>query len=58
MPNVWLFGLLLIGAGAAATVFVVTAHSTVQMSVSEDVRGRVMGLFMLVLLGGTPSAGR
>ncbi|WP_443077959.1 MFS transporter [Streptomyces sp. NBC_01450] len=57
MPNVWLFGLLLIGAGAAATVFVVTAHSTVQMSVSEDVRGRVMGLFMLVLLGGTPLGG-
>lgn len=54
MPSVWLFGLMLVGAGIATTVFVTTAHSTIQLSAEPEVRGRVMGLYMLVLLGGTP----
>lgn len=57
MPGIWLFGLLLVGTGTAATVFVIAAHTTVQMSVSDEVRGRVTGLYMLVLLGGTPLGG-
>lgn len=56
-PAPWLFGLLLTGAGAALTLFVTSAHSTVQIAVDPALRGRVMGLYMLVLLGGTPVNG-
>ncbi|MFG2793359.1 MFS transporter [Streptomyces sp. NPDC048419] len=54
MPTAWLFGLVLIPVGAVLTLFVTAAHSTIQLSVPPWVRGRVMGLYMMVLLGGTP----
>jgi MFS family permease len=57
MPTTWLFGLLLVATGAALTLFVTTAHSTVQLSVIPEMRGRVMGLYMLVLVGGAPIGG-
>jgi MFS family permease len=42
--------------GAASLAFVATANSTVQLASSQEMRGRVMSLFGLVLLGtGLPS---
>jgi MFS family permease len=57
MPTYTLFGLLLIPVGAAVLTFSTTANSVVQLSVSPEMRGRVMGLYMLVFLGGNPIAG-
>jgi MFS family permease len=57
MPTYLLFGLMLIPIGAATITFVTAANSTMQLSVSAELRGRVMGLYMLVLLGGNPVGG-
>jgi MFS family permease len=57
MPTYTAFGLLLIPVGAAVLTFTTNANSVVQLSVSAELRGRVMGLYMLVFLGGNPIAG-
>jgi len=57
MPTYLAFGLMLIPIGVALMTFTTTANSTVQLSVSPQMRGRVMGLYMLVFLGGTPLGG-
>jgi MFS family permease len=57
MPTYLTFGLMLIPIGAALMTFTTTANSTVQLSVSPRMRGRVMGLYMLVFLGGNPIGG-
>jgi MFS family permease len=57
MPTYTLFGLLLIPTGAAFMTFTTTANSTVQLATRPDMRGRVMGLYMLVFLGGNPLGG-
>ena len=57
MPTYPTFGLLLIPVGAAVLTFTTNANSAVQLSVSAEMRGRVMGLYMLVFLGGNPIAG-
>lgn len=54
MPSYLLFGLMLIPIGGALITFVTAANSTIQLSVSPELRGRVMGLYMLVFLGGNP----
>lgn len=54
MPTYELFGLLLVPCGAAALTFTTAANSTVQLSVDPQLRGRVMGLYMLLFLGGNP----
>ena len=53
-PSFLLFAVLLIPTGFAAITFLNTANSTVQLSVSPVMRGRVMALYMAVFLGGTP----
>ena len=57
MPTYLSFGLMLIPIGAALMTFTTTANGTVQLSVTPQMRGRVMGLYMLVFLGGTPIGG-
>ncbi|MET1075046.1 MAG: MFS transporter [Umezawaea sp.] len=57
MPNLITVGLMLIPVGIAMMTFTTTANATVQMSVAPAMRGRVMGLYMLVFLGGTPLGG-
>lgn len=54
MPSYLTFGLALIPVGVAMMTFMTTANSTVQLSVSAEMRGRVMGLYMLVFIGGNP----
>ncbi|MEU4763500.1 MFS transporter [Actinosynnema sp. NPDC023794] len=57
MPTMWLAGLALIPVGIAMMTFTTTANATVQLAVSPAMRGRVMGLYMLVFLGGNPVGG-
>ncbi|HEV2375736.1 MAG TPA: MFS transporter [Streptosporangiaceae bacterium] len=54
MPTYWAFLAMLVPTGLALLVFSATANSTTQLSVAPEVRGRVMGLYMLVFLGGAP----
>jgi MFS family permease len=49
--------LFLFPIGAASLAFVATANSTVQLTSSPEMRGRVMSLYGLVLLGSGPPSG-
>lgn len=53
-PWFWFFGLMLVPTGLFALTVMTTANSAVQLSVSPQMRGRVMALYMAVFLGGTP----
>jgi MFS family permease len=57
MPTYLAFALALIPVGLVLMTFMNSANTTVQLSVSPEMRGRVMGLYMLVFLGGNPIAG-
>ncbi|MGH3435847.1 MAG: MFS transporter [Sciscionella sp.] len=57
MPNYLTFGLMLIPVGIFTMTFTTAANATVQLSVSPQMRGRVMGLYMLVFLGSNPVGG-
>jgi len=53
-PSLPLMALLLVPTGAAVLTFTTTANSLVQLSSATQMRGRVMALYVLVFLGGTP----
>ncbi|MFD4787626.1 MFS transporter [Streptomyces sp. NPDC058459] len=53
-PSYWLFALLMIPIGAFGLTVNVTANTAVQMATDPVMRGRVMSLFMMVFMGGTP----
>nr|WP_245866297.1 MFS transporter [Prauserella marina] len=57
MPSYLAFGIALVPLGIATITFLNTANSLVQTSVSPEMRGRVMGLYVLVLMGGNPIGG-
>jgi MFS family permease len=54
MPTYLLTGVVMVPLGLAALTFTTAANSAVQMSVEPAMRGRVMGLYILLFLGGTP----
>jgi len=54
MPTYWLFLILLVPTGLAVISLTTTANSSVQLSTAAEMRGRVMGIYMLVFLGGAP----
>ncbi len=54
MPNYLLTGVVMVPLGFAALTFTTAANSAVQLSVEPAMRGRVMGLYILLFLGGTP----
>jgi MFS family permease len=56
-PYLWLFAALLIGSGLLTLLFLTGANSLVQMTSARDVRGRVMSVYVLVLLGGQAIGG-
>ncbi|GGX93368.1 MFS transporter [Streptomyces hiroshimensis] len=56
-PSVWLFGALMVLVGLLSVTFSTTANSLVQLNTDPAMRGRVMGLYMLVYTGGTPVGG-
>lgn len=53
-PSYWLFALLVTPIGIFGMTVNVTANTAVQMSTDPAMRGRVMSLFMMVFVGGTP----
>jgi MFS family permease len=57
MPTYLAFAIALVPVGLVLMTFMNTANSSIQLSVSPEMRGRVMGLYMLVFLGGNPIAG-
>jgi MFS family permease len=52
-PSVPTFFALLVALGVASLGFQSMANSSVQLWVDPELRGRVMGLYMLVFVGGT-----
>jgi MFS family permease len=54
MPTYLAFGIALVPLGYATITFLNTANALVQTAVSPEMRGRVMGIYVLVLIGGNP----
>jgi MFS family permease len=54
MPDYLSFVLTLVPIGLALLTLTTAANSTMQLGTTAAMRGRVMGLYMLVFLGGTP----
>ncbi|MGD9525829.1 MFS transporter [Pseudonocardia sp.] len=54
MPTVTLACVTLVPLGIATLLFTTAANATVQLSVDPALRGRIMGLYILLFLGGTP----
>ncbi|WP_161881664.1 MFS transporter [Deinococcus alpinitundrae] len=56
-PSAWLASLVLACCGFGMLTFLISANSTVQLTVPDALRGRVMSLYSLVLAGmGPPGA--
>ncbi|MGY1636746.1 MFS transporter [Geodermatophilus sp. SYSU D00742] len=53
-PGYWSFAVLLVPTGAAGLVFSVANNSFVQLGADPQVRGRVMALYFMCFMGGTP----
>jgi len=53
-PDLTIFLLLLVAMGVTNLAFQAMANSSVQLSCDPAYRSRVMGLYMLVFVGGTP----
>ncbi|MGW0710822.1 MFS transporter [Streptomyces sp. NPDC002643] len=56
-PWYWLFVLLLAPLGALGLTFNTTANASIQLAAEPALRGRVMSLFTMVFVGGTPISG-
>jgi len=54
MPAYWAFLVLLVPTGATVISFTTAANSSAQLGTTGELRGRVMGIYMLVFLGGAP----
>jgi len=53
-PDYLTFLAALVPTGLTLLTFTTAANSSTQLNTAPDMRGRVMGLYMLVFLGGTP----
>ncbi|MFL6139797.1 MAG: MFS transporter [Frankiaceae bacterium] len=54
MPTYASFAVMLVPTGVAALTFATAANTSVQLGSSPAMRGRVMALYLLVFIGGTP----
>jgi MFS family permease len=54
MPTYWTFALWLPVVGITALTLLNSLQTVVQLSVDADIRGRIMALYMMILMGGTP----
>jgi MFS family permease len=54
VPGYWAFAAVLVPTGAAGLVFSVANNSFVQLGVDPQMRGRVMALYFMCFMGGTP----
>ncbi|HET9973828.1 MAG TPA: MFS transporter, partial [Streptosporangiaceae bacterium] len=52
MPGFWSFLIALVPTGLAVLTFTTAANSSTQLGTAASMRGRVMGLYLLVFLGG------
>lgn len=55
--SLWLSGALLVALGFAGILFSTSANSLLQLKTPDELRGRVMGLYMLLFAGSTPIGG-
>jgi MFS family permease len=53
-PSFWLELLVLLPMGVITMIFMITGNSTLQLTSRANMRGRVMALYGIVFLGGTP----
>jgi MFS family permease len=53
-PALWMFALLMVPLGLFGMTVNVTTNTSIQMSTDPAMRGRVMALYMMVFLGGSP----
>ncbi|MFN2525525.1 MAG: MFS transporter [Actinomycetota bacterium] len=53
-PSLWLAALLMVPLGAASMAFLTTMNSTLQLTSSDSMRGRVMAIYFVLFLGSTP----
>ncbi|MGW0822134.1 MFS transporter [Streptomyces sp. NPDC002845] len=53
-PSYWLFALLMAPIGMFGLTVNVTANTSIQMATEPAMRGRVISLYMMVFLGGSP----
>ncbi len=56
-PTYAVMALLLVPTGFAVLTFTTTANAIVQLGAAAQMRGRVMALYILVFMGGTPVGG-
>src|SRR5205823_5042209 len=54
MPTYWTFFAVLVPFGFFTLTLSTAANTNVQLSVTPAMRGRVMALYLLVFMGGTP----
>ncbi len=54
MPTYWLFAIWLPVLGITALTLLNSLQTVVQLCVDPDIRGRVVALYMMILMGGTP----
>lgn len=54
MPNFLLFAAILVLVGFMQMTVVNATNATIQLSVAPDMRGRVMAIYIVVLVGGVP----
>lgn len=54
MPSYWSFTLWTPVLGLCALTMMTAANTTVQLAVAPEFRGRVMALYLMVFMGGTP----
>ena len=54
MPNLILTAVMLVPTGLCALLFTTAMNTNVQLSVDPSMRGRVMGLYVMLFLGSTP----
>lgn len=54
MPTFWTFALASIPVGFASLTMLTAANSVVQLGTEPTMRGRVMAIYMMVLMGATP----
>jgi MFS family permease len=57
MPTYLTFALVLPLVGLTSLTMLTSANATMQLSIEPTMRGRVMALYMTVLMGGTPIGG-
>ncbi len=54
MPTYWTYAAVLPVLGLAALLTLTAANASIQLGVDPTLRGRVMAIYMMVLMGGTP----